>query len=191
MKINILLLLSLFAGSIHAHPQGLMDRLYKRVLPVYANHATLVKTFRPSEEDVINLVVPDNNLAKVKIGHKHYHVTAKDVAKETTKLIVLGLNIRDALAENDKFRNAMHEMKHVVVRKVILDTVLDRIKDKLVDTAQDAIVDNLPESVTEKNVHPIVKWFAARATGVALGFVYDQTAGRMIHAGLNYVGRKK
>lgn len=183
MKFAKLLLLSLFVGSIVAHPQGLLERfVYKPVENNVVGIPPAIKIFIPSENELIDKL-PEYKLAKIPMpfGH-HRHLTAAGIAKVCTSLVALRLNMIEALAKNAK-KNAAGKLTPMQVRNTVLAaTVHDMVKDYVVDTVQDAITDRLPESITERKVHPALKWVAAKAGNAALAVVYDKTAGVVIKA---------
>lgn len=190
MKFAKLLLLSLFVGSIVAHSQGLMDHLlWQNVERLAGKGAPVIRTFKINENALIDML-PEYELAKIPLPKgEHTHITTGNIAKVAAFLGALNLNINEAIQK--KYSNDLTcEEKKKVRNKVLLQTGLDVIKDYVVDAVQDKITNNLPESITERKVHPVIKWAAAQAGNAALGVVYDATAGRVIKAGFQRFGIK-
>lgn len=192
MKNTKLLLLSLFVGSLVAHPQGLMDRLlWQNVERLAGKGALVVRTFKVNENALIDML-PEYKLAKIPLPKgEHTHITAGSVAKVAAFLGALKLNINEAIAKAVKRQSdgvVSPGVKTVIRNRVLLQTGLDVVKDYAVDAVQDKITDNLPESITERKVHPAIKWAAAQAGNAALGVAYDATAGRVIKAGFKHFG---
>ncbi len=187
MKNIKLFALLLFVGSVAAHPQGLLDRfLYKRIenALIGVPGVGIAKILKPSENELIDKL-PEYKLAKTPMpfGH-HCHFTAAGIAKAAAALVALRCNMIEALAKNYKTRGTSM-LPYVQVRNTVLAaTGHDIFKDYVVDTVQDVITDRLPESITERKVHPALKWVAAKAGNAALGFAYDRTAGRLVKVGL-------
>jgi hypothetical protein len=179
--------LLLFVGSVAAHPQGLLDRfLYKRLenATVGTPAFPVIKILKPGENELIDKL-PEYKLAKIPMpfGH-HCHLTAAGIAKVAASLVALRCNMIEALVKNHKTSGASRLPRAQVRKAVLAATGHDIFKDYVVDTVQDVITDRLPESITERKVHPALKWVAAKAGNAALGFAYDRTAGAAIKAGL-------
>lgn len=190
MKHAKLLLLSLFVGSLVAHPQGLIDRLlWHRVERLAGKGAPVVRTFKLNDNALIDML-PEYELAQIPLPKgEHTHVTAATVAKVTAFLVALKLNINEAItkaAKRNSGETLSSSLKTHIRNKVLLRTGLDMVKDYVVDGVQDKITDNLPASITERKVHPMIKWAAAQAGNAALGVAYDATAGRVIKAGFRH-----
>lgn len=195
MKNTSLLLLTLFCGSVFAHPQGLLDRLIlnKVTKALYIKSEAAAEAFKilkPSEDDIVNLIVPEKE-AKINLPlDQHVHVTTQKSAKYAILAATFGLNVKDELKHKAQKIAEHKTTKNAVVGYVIRATLLDQAKDKIVDIVQDGIVDKLPESITERKVHPALKWVASRFAGAALGYVYDQTAGAVVAQAYDYTAAK-
>ncbi len=192
-NITLFILLSC-AGSLAAHPQGIMDRLvWQNAERLAGKGALLVRTFKINENALIDML-PEYKLAKIPLPKgEHTHITAGTVAKVAAFLGALKLNINEAIAKAVKSQSdgvLFPGQKTAIRNKVLLQTGLDVVKDYAVDAVQDKIADSLPESITERKVHPAIKWAAAQAGNAALGVAYDATAGRVIKAGFKHFGIK-
>lgn len=189
MKAMKLLLLSLFCGSIMAHPAGLLDRYVYHHLPNRVRKNALFKLLKPSEQDIIAQVLPEEKDVHLS-ENTHVHVPVQNIANKMALVGAFVANVHDALSKKAQLISEGETTRFHVVTKVAIETGLDIVKDVAVDTVQDTIVDNLPDSVRELKLHWTLKYAANKVVAAALGCAYDRTAGKVINFGLSRVGLK-
>lgn len=167
MKVTQLLVLSLFVGSITAHPEGIFDRGTACVEDAIRQKsnlgADLWKTFKPGDEEILEVMVPEKSLATIHVPfYGKVDITALDAAKYTALATHLALSVKEELKKHNKIS------KDIAVRRVGTRFIKHLIVDKAIDTCMDAVVEKLPESVQDLRKNRFARYATNKVAGAAV-----------------------
>jgi len=180
-------------GSAIGHSKGLLENLLPKAIARCNLFGNLNKSgLIPTDDDVIELVVPETKLTTVHAPHwlAHHgkiHLTTQHAAKAVAIVAAFVMNFKKTekdIIDAIKFqRQPPSNPSMTALKRVSKELIYDRIKDllvaRVVDKISDMVTDALPEDVKKLRATRIAIWVSNRMGEAGAGRVCDAVYGAL------------